>query len=154
MTPNALIAALRLIGKPVCTEAADRLAASAGRASGFDLHLRRAGLSADDARILSDGMRAAEGDGGLDLRSFSASYNPDLGDKGAAALADAFPANMTELGLVGCSIGDGGAQNLLAWAQKAPALTMICIEGNQISPDLKARFRDLGNRGRYVLVVV
>lgn len=47
MNPAELINALRSIGKPVCVVAADRMAATK---SGFNLHLRRAGLNEVDAR--------------------------------------------------------------------------------------------------------
>jgi len=99
---------LRSIGTPGCLAAADRLEASIGSQAGFDLHLRRAGLSQADAQVVADGMLRANAGNALSLKSFSASYNPELGDVGAATLATTFPATMTELGLVGCSVGDAG----------------------------------------------
>jgi hypothetical protein len=153
MTPTDLIKALRSIGKPACLDAADRLAASTGSLAGFDLHLRRVGLNVADARVLANGMMHADAGNALFLKSFSASYNPDLGDGGAAALAEAFPETMTELGLVGCSIGDAGAHAILEWARTAPNLRMICVEGNKISAGVKSQFQDLASGGRNILVV-
>lgn len=154
MNSPELINALRSIGKPVCMDAADRLAASAGTKTGFDLHLRGAGLNEADARVLADGMLRSDAGDGPVLRSFSASYNPELGDTGAAALAEAFPETMTELGLVGCSIGDAGGRAILEWAQTAPKVRMICVEGNNFSTGMRSQFQDLAPFGRHVLVVV
>jgi hypothetical protein len=154
MIPTELIKALRSIGKPACLDAADRLAASTGSLAGFDLHLRSAGLNEADARVLANVMLHADAGNVLLLKSFSASYNPDLGDVGAAALAEAFPETMTELGLVGCSVGDAGGSSILEWAQTAPDLRMICVEGNNFSAGMKSQFQDLASLGRNILVVV
>jgi hypothetical protein len=151
---SALIHALRSIGKPVCMEVADELAASIRTSAGFDLHLRSAGLTQADARMLANGMIQSNADNGPVLWSFSASYNPELGDAGASSLAGAFPNTMTELGLVACSIGDAGGRALLDWAKSAPELRMICIEGNRFSAVLQSQFHDLARRERHVLVVV
>jgi hypothetical protein len=49
---TALIAALRAIATPVCTGAADRLAAQSAPQASFDLHLRKAGLDEAGRAIL------------------------------------------------------------------------------------------------------
>ncbi|MFT4708249.1 MAG: hypothetical protein ACJAXK_001756 [Yoonia sp.] len=149
-----LINALRSVGTPVCVNAADALAASVETGTGFDLHLRSAGLNEAAAQILAHGMRRSDVGNGRFLRSFSASYNPDLGDVGAAALAEAFPDTMIELGLVGCSIGDAGGSAILEWARKARQLRMICVEGNMFSAEIKSQFQSLASHGREILVVV
>jgi hypothetical protein len=154
MTPTELINALRSIGKPVCLDAADRLASSTGSLAGFDLHLRRAQLNEADAQILTNGLLSSTGRNGPFLRSFSASYNPGLGNVGATALAEAFPETMTELGLVGCSVSDAGGHLILEWARTAPNLQIICVEGNNFSKGLKSQFRDLASPDRPILVVV
>ena len=154
MNPTELITALRSIGTSGCLAAADRLEASTGSQAGFDLHLRSAGLNQADSQVLADGMLRANAGNTLSLRSFSASYNPELGDVGAATLATAFPATVTELGLVGCSVGDAGARPILEWARSAPNLRMICVEGNNFSTGIKEQFRDLASLGRNMLVVV
>lgn len=154
MNPTELINALRSIGKPVCMDAADRLGASTGTKAGFDLHLRSAGLNEADARVLANGLPRSDAGNGLFLRSFSASFNPDLGDAGATALAEEFPETMTELGLVGCSIGDAGGRAILEWARAAPKLRMICVEGNKFSAGMRSQLQDLATNGRQILVVV
>ncbi len=154
MSPTELIVALRSIGKPVCLDAADGLEVSTGSPAGFDLHLRNAGLNAADAQVLASGMLRANARNGHFLRSFSASHNPELGDAGTAALAEAFPKTMTELGMVGCSVGDEGGRAMLEWARTAPELRMICVEGNAFSADMRLRFQELASFDRKILVVV
>jgi hypothetical protein len=149
-----LINALRSIGTPVCMNAADILATSVETGAGFDLHLRNAGLNEAEAQILARGMRRSNVGNGRFLRSFRASYNPDLGDVGAAALAEAFPDTMIELGLVGCSIGDAGGAAILKWARGAPQLRMICVEGNMFSTEIKSQFKNLASLEREIMVVV
>ena len=149
-----LIKALRSIGKPICFDAADRLAQTSNVRAGFDLHLRRAELSEDDARVLACGLQRSVADNGLVLRSFSASFNSELGDNGAEALIEALPESITELGLVGCSIGDAGGRAILKWVQTAPRLRMVCIEGNLFSDGMRSKLNDLTNHGRQVMVVV
>ncbi len=152
MNLTHLINALRLVGKPVCSVAADRLETELDVTAGFDLHLRHAELTEADAQVLATGLlRSADG---LILKSFSASFNPNLADKGAEALIEAFPESMTELGLVGCSIGDAGGRAIVRWAQTAPQLRMICVEGNQFSDGMKLQLNELANQGRRMLVVV
>lgn len=154
MNVSELIKALRSIGTPVCTNAADALAASVETETGFSLHLRSAGLTEARAQILALGMRQADAGNDPFLRSFSASYNPDLGDLGAAALAKAFPDTMIELGLVGCSIGDAGGSAILEWAREAPQLRMICVEGNMFSAEVRSQFQSFGSLRPEILVVV
>jgi hypothetical protein len=154
MHSTALIHALRSIGKPVCTAAADALAMLPPRQAGFDLHLRRAGLDEADARILAEGMLQQNDGAGRFLRSFSASYNAEFGDAGAAVLAAALPVTVAELGLVSCAIGDAGGRAILNWVQAATDLQMVCVEGNCFSAEMKSRFCDFARRKTHVLVVV
>lgn len=153
MNPPELIRALRIVGKPVCVKAADKIAASLDTNSEFDLHLRSAGLVKADARILASGIKHSNTKNVLLLKSFSASFNPELGDA-AAALAEVFPDSVTELGLVGCSIGDEGGKAILKWAQTAPNLRMICVEGNNFSAEVRAQFNSLASHARRLVVVV
>ncbi|MFK8036130.1 MAG: hypothetical protein AB8B94_18505 [Hyphomicrobiales bacterium] len=150
---NKLIDALQSIGGPVCLDAANKLETVSADSSGFDLHLRSAGVDAHDARVLANAMQEMPISSTHHLKSFSASYNPDLKDAGAMALSKSFPSTMTELGLVGCSIGDEGGTALLEWAQQAPSLRMICVEGNNFSSNLRSKFAELGRRHTSLLVV-
>ena len=152
MPPDHLINALRSIGKPVCVAAADRLAMSTNNHPEFDLHLRGAELNDTDAQVLAVGIQRSGS--GLSLKSFSASDNPDLGDVGVAALAEVFPDAMTDLGLVGCSIGDAGGQAILDWARSAPKLQMLCVERNRFSANMRSDFQEFASSERQILVVI
>jgi hypothetical protein len=65
-------------------------------------------------------------------------------------LANALPKTLTELGLVGCSIGDQGGKVILEWAKNASGLRLICIEENNISEELRNQFRSLKGMSVFV----
>ena len=65
-------------------------------------------------------------------------------------LANALPKTLTELGLVGCSIGDQGGKEILEWAKYAGGLRLICIEENNISEELRNQFRGLKGMSVFV----
>lgn len=153
MSVNTLIDALHFIGGPVCLDAANKLETVSSSSGGFDLHLRSAEVDAHDARILANAIQEIPISSTHYLRSFSASHNPDLKDAGAIALLRSFPTTMTELGLVGCSIGDAGGTALQEWALQAPNLRMICVEGNNFSSNLRSKFAELGRRHTSLIVV-
>lgn len=146
--------ALRTIGTPVCLRAADRLGSQNGSVTEFDLHLRNAGLDAGAAELLARGMDQTTRGAGPELRSFSASYNPGLSDAGAIRLCRALPGSVTELGLVGCDLGDTSGLEVLDWASRAPSLRMICVEGNGFSVQIRSRLRDLSASNPNLFVVV
>ena len=88
------------------------------------------------------------------LRSFSMSYNPGLTDAGVVLLAQAFPATLTELGLVDCAIGDKGGVALLHWGKKAVGLRMICVEGNNFSSGILNGCTAMAQERPKLLVVI
>ncbi len=154
MGMSVLIDALRSTGNAVCLSAADRLEVSRASNADYDLHLRNAGLGAVDAEIIAGALRETSLYEGPALRSFSMSYNPGLTDGGIVALAQAFPPTLTELGLVGCAIGDEGGAALLRWGQKAVGLRMICVEGNRFSVRIRQGFASLSQERTNLLVVI
>lgn len=151
---NVLIQALRSTGNAVCLGAADRLEGSRTSNAYYDLHLRNAGLGVEDAEIIAQAMRKLSLYEAPALRSFSMSYNPGLTDAGVVLLAQAFPATLTELGLVDCAIGDKGGVALLRWGKKAVGLRMICVEGNRFSARIRQEFASLAKEKTNLLVVV
>ena len=118
------------------------------------LHLRNLGLTSSEVMAIAQAL--SEGTTGKKnaLRSVSFSYNPLLGDRGAIALAKAFPPSIVEIGLVNCSIGDPGGKELLEWAKRARNLRMICIEQNNFSENLKMEFRKFSHNHPHIMVVV
>ena len=146
--------ALRLIGREQCIELARLLELSANKDEDISLHLRSAGISRSDVVIIADALLSLTRDEASSLRSFSLSFNPEIGDAGALAIARSLPLTLRELGLVGCRIADRGGEALLQWAQQASQLQMICIEDNRFSQPLRARFQALAQRNRSLMVVV
>ena len=112
-------------------------------ASSFNLHLRRAGLDRQDAVNIAVAVRGLPGSITPSMRSFSVSYNPDIGDAGAIALIGSLPASTTEIGMVGCDLRDGSGEVLLDWVQHAPTLRMFCVEGNEFSSLMRRRLSKL-----------
>jgi len=82
------------------------------------------------------------------------SYNSNLRDEGAVIIANNLPSTLTEIGLVGCGIGDIGAEALIVLAQKAPKLHWLCVENNAFSNDRKQQLLKLGQQRNGLLVVV
>ena len=145
--------ALRAIGSDACIAAAQRLEVGEGGNGDISLHLRRANLNTADAIVFARAMSGLTDGEGLTLGSLSLSYNPGIGDAGASVVARALPDTLTELGLVGCGIGDQGGEALLHWAGNAGRLRMICVEDNLFPDETKIRFVALA-RAKYNLYVV
>lgn len=150
---SRLVAALRAINKPVCIQEANRLASSPLSTSGFDLHLRRAGLIISDATIIADALQRGAQQDAAAIRSFSVSFNPELKDAGVIALANALPLDLREIGMVGCDFGDEGAEILLSWVRENAKLRMICIEQNRLSAQMRQRYSTMGKRHGKLLVI-
>lgn len=149
-----LARALRLIGSEQCVELAQLLEFSTDKEEEISLHLRSAGISRSDVVIIADALLSLTRDEALSLRSFSLSFNPEIGEAGALAIARSLPLTLRELGLVGCGIADRGGEALFQWAQQASRLQMICIEDNRFSQPLRAQFQALAQNNRNLLVVV
>ena len=109
---------------------------------GFDFHLRNAGLDFKEVQIISNAMMKATKHGILNLKSFSLSYNPEITDQGVVLLVKAFPPQITELGLVGCDLGDEAGEGIYQYLENS-ALELVCIEGNNFSPVLMDKFKKL-----------
>jgi hypothetical protein len=153
-TAHNLIVALRSIEKDVCSAAANELLAASDGTSVITLHLRSAGLDTSDADILAKALSLPSQGNNQRIRSFSVSFNPFLGDRGTIALVNSLPLDISELGFVGCDIGDEGGEALLGWAKKSTHLRMICVEGNLFSDITKAEFRKLSKLHPGLLTVV
>ena len=111
----------------------------------MDLHFRNAGLTHDDVCGIVKELRSAQS-GGSQLRSFSVSYNPKIGDDGIKALLGALPLTVQELGMVACNLSDESGHALWQWAQQATGLRMMCVEGNLFSPAMRSKLLALGQR--------
>ena len=139
---QSLQTALRTIGSKTCMAAADDLADRATCSSGLTFHLRNAGITLDGAALIADALTSITQIERARLRSFSLSYS-EISDEGAIALASALPGTLGELGMVGCSITDRGAEAVRQWVANAHGLRMICIEGNPMSGAMRKAFAKL-----------
>ena len=57
-------------------------------------------------------------------------------------LVKAFPPQTTELGLVGCDLGDEAGEEIYQYLEKS-VLELVCIEGNNFSSVLMDKFKKL-----------
>lgn len=154
MPLSILTRALRATEKDICMAAAGRLEKLDAMASSFDLHLRSAELDTADATNIAAAIRGSDTEEQLSLRSFSSSYNPVIGEVGAIALVKSLPPTLSEIGMVGCNLGDESGEALLAWAISASSLRMICVEGNSFSPLMRQRISNLRHDRSGLTVIV
>ena len=139
-----LVNALTRANSVGCSAAAERLFSDSG-SSTVSLHLRGVDLTVPELRQVTHAISALNHDEACLLTSVSVSYNPALSDAGAQTLADSLPSVLPELGMVGCEVTDVGGRALLAWAERAKGLRMLCIEENQFSASMVLRFRKLAD---------
>lgn len=138
-----LVNALTRANNIGCSAAAERVADSGS--STVSLHVRGVDLTVPALRQITQAISALNHGEARLLTSVSVSYNPALSDAGAQTLADSLPSVLPELGMVGCEVTDVGGRALLAWAERAKGLRMLCIEENQFSASMVARFRKLAD---------
>ena len=149
-----LIKTLNATEKDVCVSAASRLDALDSVASEFDLHLRHANLDEGDATKIAVAIRNLSPTHAPTVRSFSISYNPGIGESGAIALINSLPTTVTEIGMVGCGLTDQSGIALLAWAERAVSLRMLCVEDNNYSAEMRQRIAGLREVRNGLFVVV
>ena len=154
MDIRVLIDILKSTNNPVCVSAAATLLLLKDNQSGYDLHLRSANLNNVEVARIAEAIKTTHDAGGPSLRSFSMSYNQQLSDEGVLSLVKTLPSTLTEIGLVGCGIGDKGGEALMAWASGAPKLHWFCVEQNAFSNQVKARLIEFGKQRSGLLVVV
>ena len=75
--------------------------------------------------------------------SFGVSYNPDIGGLGDGKLLTALPNDTTELGFVGCNLGDNASTHIVAFIQRSKRLRMVCVEDSHFSNRAKVLTRGL-----------
>ena len=141
---------LTTIGTSACLEKAKDLENESSQPT--TLHLRNLGLGPDDICAIASVLEQ-EKDTAV-LTSISFSYNRQMGDLGAAALAKGLPASVQEIGLVGCGVGDTGGRAILHWMKTAAQLHMICMEQNEFSDALKKEFETFKKEHPQILVVL
>ena len=82
------------------------------------------------------------------------SFNPNLTDFGIATFIASLPTTAIELGLVYCSMGDAGGAAILKWAQHVHPPSMICIEQNNNSTNLRQKLTCFQNQRPGLMVTI
>jgi len=141
---------LRAIGTKGCVEKAEILKKKSSSMTA--LHLRDLKLTSINVISIANCLKQA-GENNLHLKSISFSYNHQLGDAGAIALAKSLPKSISEIGLVNCGISDIGGVEILKWMRNAPNLQMICMEQNNFSNELRFEFEKFKASNSRILVV-
>lgn len=147
-----LISALRSTNNSVGNKAVEDLLSMNGDRTSYDLHLRRADFDQYEVKSIAEAIKTVHENGGPSLRSFSMSYNPNLGDEGVLVLVENLPKTITEIGLVQSGIGDKGGDALIRWAADVEQLRWLCIEQNTFSNDMKTKLKKLGQERSGLLV--
>jgi len=143
---------LRKTGNAACLNKADSLENESK--SPLVLQLRSLNLNASDIIAIANILEQEKNNSNAIVTSISFSYNQQIGDAGAAALANALAPSIREIGLVDCGIGDQGGKAMLDWMQAAPHLQMICMEQNNFSKGMKIEFQEFRKEHPRILVVI
>ncbi|MFK7893983.1 MAG: hypothetical protein AB8B63_24425 [Granulosicoccus sp.] len=109
----------------------------------YDLVIRNANLSIDDAEKIADAIYRVSQKNGPDLHTISMSFNQNLKDEGFLAILDKIPNTTTVIAFVECGITDIAGQAIIDWASENVGLTGIYIEGNAFSKSMEAKFGKL-----------
>lgn len=151
---NPLIDALTKTGKSVCMDAGQRLNDRPITDGTYNLQLRNASLSEDDAKSIASAIKIVHEDSTLRLTSFSVSYNPRIRIGGAIALLESLPSHLTELGMVGCSLNDELEPAITLFLSRSENLRLICVEENDFSLRVKGAIRDATKHLSRCLIIV
>jgi hypothetical protein len=115
------------------------------------IHLRELGLAASDVVKIADLIHQSK-DIGEGIKSFSLSYNNEIGDLGCMTLTSVLPKSIVELGLVDCGITDLGGVKLLEWAKKSSKLRMMCVEQNAFTDEMRKEFKHFSSENLHILL--
>ena len=93
------------------------------------------------AGLIAEALSATHHNHHFRLVSFSVSYNPNISGLGVGKLLNALPDDTTELGLVGCNLGDSALTHIVVFIQRSKRLRMVCVEDNHFSNRIKVLIR-------------
>ncbi len=142
---------LRAIGSEKALQKAASLALSA--TSMNTLHLRDLELTPAAVTTIVNALKQAGEENNLPIQAISFSYNSQIGDEAAIALASHLPPSIREIGLVNCGISDTGGRAILEWMNRSPQLRMICMEENHFSAKLRQKLQAFSHINPQILVV-
>lgn len=145
---NQIAKLLQSIGTPLCIAEAERVLKLNTLKRRF--HFRNLNLTAE---MIHDFFDLLDSEKDYSINSLSFSHNP-IGDEGAQIIANRIPANIEEIGLVDCNIGNEGAEALLKVLDELPQLDMICIENNNLSNHIKQEFQKFAAFNPDLMIIV
>jgi Leucine-rich repeat (LRR) protein len=112
---------------------------------------RKLGIASDEIASIMELVKQSNAKKTIQPISFS--YNPLLKDNGAITIANNLPGLISEIGLVGCEIGDACARVLINKIEDLPNLRMLCIEQNKLSESVKYQFKRFSDNNSPIIVV-
>jgi hypothetical protein len=109
----------------------------------YDLIIRKAKLSIEDAKIIANAIDIVSKNNGPALRTLSMSFNQDLNDEGVIIIINKIPKTISIIAFVDCGLTDKAGQAIIDWASENKQLNGIYIEGNNFSKQMEAKFDEL-----------
>jgi hypothetical protein len=109
----------------------------------YDLVIRKANLSIEDAKNIANAIDKVSQNNGPNLRTLSMSFNQDLKDEGVITILNKIPKTTSVIAFVECGITDKAGQAIIDWALENKQLNGIYIEGNDFSKQMEAKFNKL-----------
>jgi hypothetical protein len=109
----------------------------------YDLVIRKANLSIEDAKNIANAIDKVSQNNGPNLRTLSMSFNQDLKDEGVITILNKIPKTTSVIAFVECGITDKAGQAIIDWALENKQLNGIYIEGNNFSKQMEAKFNKL-----------
>jgi hypothetical protein len=109
----------------------------------YDLIIRKANLSLEDAKNIAKAIDKVSKNNGPKLSTISMSFNQDLKDEGVIAILSKIPKTTPVIAFVECGITDKAGQAIIDWALENNEVNGIYIEGNTFSNSMEAKFEKL-----------
>jgi hypothetical protein len=138
-----LIDVLVEIKKPKSLEIAKTLKMVSNNDKSYDLVIRKANLTLEDAKKIANAINKVSQNNGPKLHTLSMSFNQDLKDDGVITILNQIPKTTSVIAFVECGITDKAGQAIIDWAANANNLNGIYIEGNTFSKEMEAKFEQL-----------
>jgi hypothetical protein len=109
----------------------------------YDLIIRKAKLSIEDAKKIAHSIDRISHNNGPNLQTLSMSFNQDLKDEGVIFILNKIPKTTFVIAFVECGITDKAGQAIIDWASENKQLNGIYIEGNNFSKQMEEKFNKL-----------
>jgi hypothetical protein len=129
--------------KPKSVEVAKTLKSVGNYDKSYDLVIRKANLTLEDAKNIANAIEKINKNNGPKLRTLSMSFNEDLKDDGVIAMLNQIPKATSVIAFVGCGLTDIAGQAIIDWVAKTNNLDGIYIEGNSFSKEMEAKLQKL-----------